>query len=85
MSSGNIMVYERQSYGLSHSRRIGVMLRLFILPIHPRLSANAASVLACAPEILDVQVLPPLEPNTAHDPTSWRSNSSSAANPAASC
>jgi hypothetical protein len=43
------------------------MLRLFFFLFIGGLSANAASVLPCTPEILDVQVLPPLEPNTAHD------------------
>jgi hypothetical protein len=43
------------------------MLRLFFFLFIGGLSANAASVLACTPEILDVQVLPPLEPNTTHD------------------
>jgi hypothetical protein len=43
------------------------MLRLFFFLFIGGLSANAASVLACTPEIPDVQVLPPLEPNTAHD------------------
>jgi hypothetical protein len=43
------------------------MLRLFFFLSIGGLGANVASVLPCTPEILDVQVLPPLEPNTAHD------------------
>src|ERR1700722_8126955 len=50
------------------------------------LSAHAAFVLPFTPEILDVQGVPPLEPNTAQRSTHpWRSNSRIAANPAASC
>ena len=62
------------------------MLRLFFFLFIGGLSAHAASVLPCTPEILDVQVVPPLEPNTAQRSTHpWRSNSRIAANPAASC
>jgi len=43
-----------------------VVLRFFSFYLSS-LSGHAASVLPCTPEILDVQVLPPLEPNTAHD------------------
>jgi hypothetical protein len=43
------------------------MLRLFFFLFIGGLSANSASVLPCTPEILHVQVLPPLEPNPAHD------------------
>ena len=63
-----------------------MVLRFFSFLFIGGLSAHAASVLPCTPEILDVQVVPPLEPNTAQRSTHpWRSNSRIAANPAASC
>ncbi len=51
--------------GVQYSGNLRPLLRITLILFFAVLAANAAPVPPCEPQMLDVQVLPPLEPNTA--------------------